>query len=277
MSLNLIVVSGFYPAARHAVAYADQLAQALHGSVVLLHVNRASVFDPYEMMGEKYRQEELSRQTDTAAALYQQAEALHAPATVEVSTDLLPKLAQDLAKRHRPACFVLGQSGASKLDEGSLTEACEELLRAGQHAMLVVPATAPLELPRRILVAADAEPFTLAPNARPIAQQLPQLGSVVTVVHVSEGVEDDAGCAAALRAVQASGLVAGLPTPELRGYTHDDHALGLLAAVQDTQPDLVLVLARPRGYLSELFHRSITSRLLERCPVPVLVLPTMVS
>ena len=73
--------------------------------------------------------------------------------------------------------------------------------------------------------------------------------------------------------MQLSGLVQGLPTPELRGYENDDYTGGLLAAVQDSQADLVIVLARERSYLGELFHHSVTARLLAECPVPVLVLP----
>ena len=35
----------------------------------------------------------------------------------------------------------------------------------------------------------------------------------------------------------------------------------------------MVVLARQRSYLGELFHRSVTAHLLEHCPVPILVLP----
>ena len=52
MSLSLVVFAGFYPAARHAVRYADTLTQALRGKLVLLHVNHASAYDPYAGIGE---------------------------------------------------------------------------------------------------------------------------------------------------------------------------------------------------------------------------------
>jgi nucleotide-binding universal stress UspA family protein len=87
-------------------------------------------------------------------------------------------------------------------------------------------------------------------------------------------VEDDESCALALRAVQASGLVEGLPVPELRGYQHAHYEQGVLAAARDMQADLIIVLARQRSYLGELFHRSVTAHLLLHSPVPVLVLPT---
>ena len=49
------------------------------------------------------------------------------------------------------------------------------------------------------------------------------------------------------------------------------------AAPKVVATDAVVVLARQRSFMSDLFHRSVTARLLERCPVPVLVLPTATS
>jgi len=281
MPLTFVVFASFYPAARHAVAYADALAQALGGRLVLLHINRAAVFDPYDLVAKGYQRQELARQTDTIAALEQLAAGLRSPATVEVFTDLLPAVAQGLAARHQPVLFVLGQPDPAFPAPASLAEACAELLRAGGHPLLVLPAQTvqaagePVALPRRLLLAADAEPFGLPPAALALRELLALPGSELVVAHVSAGVEDDEGCALALRAVRASGLLAAdQPAPALRGYVSADYAAGLLAAVADTQADLVVVLARPRSYLSELFHRSVTVRLLAQCPVPVLVLPT---
>lgn len=274
MSLTLVVFAGFYPPARRAIQYADTLAQAVRGRLVLLHVNRASLFDLNELTAQGYHQAELARQTDTAAILYQQAEGLRTVATVEVATDLLPAVAQDLANRYQPALFVLSQPAEASPATADLVSSCAEILRAGNYPLLVVPPTAPANHPpRRVLIAADCEFFTLAPEAQALRQLLARSGTKIFVAHVSSGAEDDEGCALALRAVQASGLVDGLTVPELRGYEHEHYDQGLCAAVQDTQADLVIVLARQRSYLSELFHRSVTARLLENCPVPVLVLP----
>ncbi len=275
MALSLIVFAGFYPPARRAIEYADILAQAVGGRLVLLHVNRASLFDPNDLVAQGYHQQELTRQTDTAAILYQQAEGLRTTATVEVATDLLPAVAQDLAHRYQPALFVLSQADEDRPAAADLLTSCMEILRAGSYPLLVVSPTAPAEHPpRRVLIAADREPFVLGPEAQALRPLLALPDVELIVAHVSSGVEDDEGCALALRAVQASGLVDGLPVPELRGYQHEHYEQGVLAAALDTRADLVVVLARQRSYLGDLFHHSVTAKLLETCPVPVLVLPT---
>ena len=277
MPLTLVVFAGFYQSARHTVQYANTLTQALRGKLVLLHVNRASMFDPYATVPEHYRQEELARQTETAAALHRMAEELSARPTVEVATDLLPEIAQDQAARHQPALFVLSPPYQPHENAASVATGCADLLRGGHHPLLVVPTATPTEQPpRRILIAADRDAFALTPASLALRPLFALPGVELIVAHVSDG-EDDAGCSAALHAVQVSGLVKGLATPELRGYEHDSYAEGVLVAVEDTQADLVVVLARQRSYLGELFHRSVTAQLLERCPVPVLVLPVAVE
>lgn len=44
-----------------------------------------------------------------ANALRLLADGLHAPATVEIATALLPSVVADLVARHQPALFVIGQ------------------------------------------------------------------------------------------------------------------------------------------------------------------------
>ena len=50
-------------------------------------------------------------------------------------------------------------------------------------------------------------------------------------------------------------------------------ATGILRAVAEAQADLLILITRPRSFLGSLFHHSVTAKLLENCPIPVLVLP----
>ncbi|WP_400191604.1 universal stress protein [Hymenobacter sp. B81] len=272
MPLSLIVLTSFYPAGQQALQYADALADCLGGRLVLLHVNRASLFDPYLFAGEGWQQQELRQSTDTALLLTRLAREQRAPAVVEVATDLLPGVARDVAARHQPALFVLGRPAPEHTSPAQLSAATGELLRAARLPLLVVPADQPGTLPpRRVLLAADGEDLDLGRSATLAQQLLQSLGPELTVAHVS-AVEDDAGCTRAWHSVQSSGLAAGVAEVSLRGFVHEHPVDGLLAAVAETQADLLVVVARARSYWGEVFHRSVTAELVARCPVPVLVL-----
>ncbi|RAK69496.1 universal stress protein [Hymenobacter edaphi] len=275
MAFTFLVLASFYPAGQRALRYADALASAQGGQLLLLHAHRASLYDPYMFAGEAWRRQELAQDADAAALLRQLAGQLRAPATVELVTDLLPAMLPALTQRYAPALFVLGLPAPGLADAGPLSTAALELLRAAQFPVLLVPeAAAAADLPQRVLIAADPEAFGLAPTSEAATGLLQSLGADFTVAYVS-AVEDDAGCARALRAVQDSGLLAPAAAVELRGCLAPDAPTGLLSAAAQVGADLLVLLARSRSYLGELFHRSVTAAVVERSPVPVLLLPVV--
>ena len=65
-----------------------------------------------------------------------------------------------------------------------------------------------------------------------------------------------------------------LPAPlRFQRVVADRPADGILHAAQADKTDLVVMLARPRSFWGQLFHRSVTAEVLLHSPVPVLVLP----
>jgi len=273
MSPTLIVLTSFYPAAQQAVRYADAVASAIGSRVVLLHVDRVSLFDPYTFAGPGWERRELTEDREMATLLAAQARQLRATASEEIATDLTPELARDLAARHHPAVFVLGRPAAEHLRPDELSTAAGQMLRAMELPLLLVPlgTTAPAP-PRQVLLAADSEAFALPGLAEGARQLLQHLGAELTVAHVSER-EDDRACTGALEAVRRSGLVAGISRINLLGAQHQHPADGVLAASSQATADLVVVLARSHSYLGELFHRSVTAAVASRSTVPVLIVP----
>ncbi|OGX85400.1 hypothetical protein BEN47_14895 [Hymenobacter lapidarius] len=272
--LTFIAFADGQASPHHCLRYANTLARAVAGQVVQLRVSEPSVTVPGRLMAEPCAPDDLLCQATTAAELASVAQELRARCVAQVIPDLPPALVRELADRHHPLVFVLSQRYPDDEGDESLATTCAKLLQTS-YPVLVVPLTAPAgQVPRRILIAADREPFRLAANSQPLRQLLALPHSEILIVHVAGALEDGRGYDLAEKAVLGSGLVEGLPAPELRGYEHGSYPHGLLAAVRETRADLVVVLARQRSYLSELFHRSVTVRLLENCPVPVLVLPT---
>ena len=68
MSFTFIVLTNFYPTANQAMHYAAGLAAKMQARLVLLHVKRASLFDPYVFAGENWRQAELDAAIRAGAA-----------------------------------------------------------------------------------------------------------------------------------------------------------------------------------------------------------------
>ncbi|MCC3156689.1 universal stress protein [Hymenobacter sp. 15J16-1T3B] len=265
-TLSLIVLTNFLPAARRAIRYAAELAAPLGAQLVLLHVREVSVLE-----GELLYPDTEERAGELLVAVQALADETYVPTTVELVADLQLSTAAALAQRYAPAVFVLGQA-AEPAEEGEVAAAVREVLRSGEFPLLIVPeAYRGAVPPRQVLVAADGEPFALS---RPEAarQLLAQVEPALTVVKVS-AIEDDQACAAALHQVQASGLAAAAGRLTVEAMHHVSPVAGLLRAIEQTEANLLVVIARRRSFLGAMFHRSVTSRLLHASPVPLLLLP----
>ncbi|OON70303.1 universal stress protein [Hymenobacter sp. CRA2] len=263
--LSLIVLANFFPAARRAIRYAAELAAPLGAQLVLLHVREVTVLDGELLPAGEERDGEL------LMAVQSLADEAYVPTSVELVPNLQLSTAAELAKRYAPALFVLGHAEEVN-EEGTVSQAVLEVLRSGEFPLLVVPEVySGPAAPKQVMVAADGEPFTLHKPAAAL-QLLTQLEPRMTVVTVS-AVQDDQTCAMALHQVKASGLsdAASHICPE--AIRHGYPVQGLLKAVHQTGAELAVLIARRHSFLSAMFHRSVTNRLLSTCPVPMLLLP----
>lgn len=265
-ALSLIVLTNFFPAARRAIRYAAELAAPLGAQLVLLHVREVSV-----LTGELLYPASEARDGELLLAVQALADEVRVPTTTELVDDLQLRTAAELARRYAPAVFVLGQA-AEPNATGEVAAAVLDVLRSGEFPLLIVPEAYPGPVPpAQVLVAADGEPFTLRHPAA-ARQLLAQLEPHLTVVTVA-AIEDDDACVGARQQVRASGLAGAVSGLAVEAVAHSSPVAGLLRAVGQKQAQLLVLMARRRSFLSAMFHRSVTSRLLGVCPVPMLLLP----
>jgi nucleotide-binding universal stress UspA family protein len=277
MNPSILVLANLPENAAHTARYAAALGQPLGLRLALLHCYLYPTLLEPALVGEVV--EQLDRnEADTLAALRALASRLPGPAEVVEATGLVEEDVAAAIHRYHPLLLAMGLGAEHGLLDELLRSQVLPVLRATHRPVLLVPALTAVSpavaLPRRILLAIDGEPFALAAAARNLGELLASWGAAYTVAHILPNPDEAARSShLALADVRASGLLP--PTTPLRLYQeiYASPVAGITQALADTRADMLVLIARPRSFLGELFHRSVTAAVLRHCSVPVLLLP----
>ncbi|MCI1188630.1 universal stress protein [Hymenobacter sp. DH14] len=273
MAPSFLVLTNLSETAKLAARYAAVLGEPLQVRLALLSLYHHPLLDPDLLTvtaARAYRS-----QAETMHELQAVAEHLPAAAEVQVAIGTLHAAVADAVADCQPLLLAMGLSMEHDLLDQLLHNQALPVLRATRRPLLLVPegAAAP-RLPQRVLMAVDAEPFTLNAASRHLGALLGSWPAEYTVAHVRTRHETLAEPGRmALADVRASKLLPPGTALDLCEVHHLAPASGVLQALEDTDADLLILVARPRSFLGRLFHRSITAQVLRRCQVPVLLLP----
>ena len=273
MNPSLLVLADLSPAAERAAQYAALLGTPLHAHVNLLHFYHDPVLE-LELAGVTSAQLNRS-QAETAAALSAVAQRLPVSADVTVSVEPMPGVIAEAVRERHPLLLVMGLSTEHIVLDHWLHNQLLPVLRATQQPLLLVPGAAATRPPRRVVLAVDAEPFTLNAAAVQVATLFEAWpDAAYTVANIRSRHEQPAFLGeTALADVRASGLLPPAATLDLYEHRHFSAVTGIIQALEDTHADLLVLIARPRSFLGRLFHSSVTAQVLRLSPVPVLLLP----
>ncbi|MDQ2770905.1 MAG: universal stress protein [Bacteroidota bacterium] len=273
MTPSILVLADLSAATERAAQYAAALGSPLHAELTLLHFYHDPVLE-LELAAVTVAQLDRN-QADTATALRDVARRLPVPAGVTLSVAPMPAAVDEAVNRHHPLLLAMGLSTEHNQLDQVLHNQVLPVLRATHEPLLLVPEAGPApRIPRRVLVAADGEPFTPTAAALALAPLLAAWQATFTVAHVKA---HHALLASPGKMAQADLAASGLLPPgtalELYEECHVSAGAGVLQAIDDTQADLLVLLARPRTFLERRFRRSVTAQVLRHCRVPVLLVP----
>jgi nucleotide-binding universal stress UspA family protein len=277
MNPSILVLANLPEAAAHTARYAAALGQPLGLRLALLHCHLyPSLLEP-ALVGEVVEQLDRS-EADTLAALRALASRLPVPAEVAEATGLVEDDVAAAIRRYHPLLLAMGLDAAHGVLDEMLRSQVLPVLWATHRPVLLVPAltlAAPVvALPRRVLLAVDGEPFALAAASRNLGELLVSWGAAYTVAHILPSPDEAARSShLALADVRASGLLPATVPLRLYQEIYSSPVAGITQALADTRADMLVLITRPRSFLGELFHRSVTAAVLRHCPVPVLLLP----
>ena len=271
MTPSILVLADLSAATERAAQCAAALGSPLHAQLTLLHFYH----DPVLELAAVHIAQLDCNQADTAASLRAVARRLPVPAEVTVSVAPMPAAVEEALHRHHPLLLAMGLSTEHDLLDQVLHNQVLPVLRGTHHPLLLVPEAGPApRIPRRVLVAADGEPFTPTAAALALAPLLAAWAATFTVAHVKAHHAQLASPGKMAQAdLRASGLLPPGTALELYEECHVSAGAGVLQAIDDTQADLLVLLARPRTFLERRFRRSVTAQVLRHCRVPVLLVP----
>lgn len=277
MNPSLLVLANLPDAARMA-HYAAALGRPLGLRLALPRCYFYPTLLEPELIGEVVAQLDRS-EAETPAALRALASRLPVPAEVAEAGGLLEDDVAAAIRRYQPLLLAMSLGPEQGLLDELLRSQVLPVLRATGRPVLLVPAATPAVavapvVPRRVLVAVDGESFGLAAASRNLGGLLGSWAAAYTVAHIDRhsALLGTSG-QQALADVRASKLLP--PATPLKLYEVADAApaAGILQALADTRADMLVLIARPRSFWSELFHRSVTAAVLRHAWVPVLLLP----
>lgn len=273
MNPSIVVLTDLSAAAAQTARYAALLAAPLHAQVALLHCYQPLMLLAPELAVVTAEQTDRDY-ADMTAGMQALARQLPGSPEVLVSVQPLPDAVATAILEQQPLLLAMGLSPEHSLLDELLRNQMLPILQATHQPLLLVPAAATASaLPRRVLLALDAELFSLSAASNKLAPLLAAWQAAYTVTHVMLDEEPTTTHRRPMADVRASGLLP--PDAPLWLYQEVDKtpADGILQALADTQADLLVLIARPRSFLGRLFHHSVTAEVLRRSPVPVLLVP----
>ncbi|GAB2849332.1 universal stress protein [Hymenobacter ruber] len=272
MSPCLVVLTDFFAVSNRALSYAAGLAVPLKAHLLLLHAQHDRLLAPDEFgayhtwAGEERTFHELKKL----------AAAQSVPTEVAFSDYSIADIVHEVIGERELLAVVLGQPGFEGAPRGLVARTAMGLLRHAACPLLVVPAMGWDKFPpRRLLLAADGDPFNLGPQHHTIYRLLRALHATLEVVHITDDEHARPTASALLATITQNDLVEDpAETPlHLHERYHARVASGVLAEAAQLEADMLVVVARHHSVMGSLFHRSVTAQLIQESPIPVLVLP----
>ena len=272
MTPSLVILTDFFAVTNRALSYAAGLAVPLNAQLVLLHVRYDRMPVPAGFGGHHTPRGE--RKTDQA--LLKLAADQTVPTEVDVAEGFLPEALTEAVRRHHPLFMVMGRPSDATGPAERFTNVVIDLLRHAPHPLLVVPTVGwDAFPPRRLLMAVDGQPFAFADrdHQEVLSRLLHATEATLDVVHVTDDAQARPDDGAVLETVRANDLVNVFAESRLHEVYSPTVGAGVLEEAARQQADLLVLVARRHSLLGNLFHRSVTARLIQESPIPVLILP----
>lgn len=264
---KLLVPTDFSANAANALEYAVQLANTFGSEITLLNTYRLYQSAGMLLSVEEYVRSDAEKEMAKLERQFQ--DRLRNGAILRpriVRGDAVTTITGG-AKAENMDLIIMGTQGAGGLKEVFLGSTTNGVIQNTELPVLAIPNAYQGRPPLRVIVLAiDAGSLSHPDILSPLVQLARAFDAKVRIYHKDTGA-DDAGVD---------------PTVDLflEGVEHSFHYEldsdklneSIRQFVADYQGDLLCMVHRSRGFLSELFHVSVTTREVFDCSIPLMVL-----
>jgi nucleotide-binding universal stress UspA family protein len=270
---TILVPTDFSANAKTAVQYAAGLAAQLKSKIILFHSVPVQVavaevpawYEPEQGLLEyyEYKMDKEARQLRIDNGYRFEVEVVCRKGSLSQNLhDLIPEKEVNLV--------VMGFKGASSWLDKLIGTVTSSFIKDTVCPVLIVPGQVAPALPRRVAYAADFEHQEQV-FLRQLLEVTTPLQAQVSIVHV----QTRPGVDLAVEEQALADINQAFPGNDFAfaEIRQEDVAAGLEAFVAENRMDVLALASRERGFLEDLFHTSITDRLVLHPAIPLLVLP----
>ena len=175
-----------------------------------------------------------------------------------------------MANIHKAELIVMGTTGASGLKEVMLGSVASGVIQHAQCAVIAVPAAEKYGVPKNILMAADLK-SSLRDSSAAVLKEICEIGkakvTVLTVEDPKKGISDEE--AEVGFAIQS--LLSKIKH-EFDTVKSDDVEMAISRYADMNDIDMIVTIPRKEGWISRIFHPSVSKKLAQHEYRPLLAL-----
>ena len=271
---NILVPTDFSENAGQAVEFAAVIAEAWNATMTLLSVytpvvSRYNVISPLLVdeiaEAKKEIQEKLELTSSTIREIYPGVTHHTLVGVGETVEGIL-----EAAKAGKSDLIVMGTQGANSIEKVLLGSNAADVIEKAECPVLVVPGTAEIRVPKRIIFATDYASTDIE-GARLLTSMAQAFEATITFVHITKNEEDTEE---ELKAIDkfTEEIKTATNYPHINSKILSDNTvfMGLDTILENAGTDLMALSTRRRNLFEKFYNPSLTKKLAQYTHIPLL-------
>jgi nucleotide-binding universal stress UspA family protein len=269
---NILVAIDFSEASFNAISYAAFIANALDTQLTLVHAyTNTSAFDE-RAKGQLYDSlEELEAANEKL--LKKEIERIARKFTVKINTIVLRgnpvEVINEVAEKNNPEMIIMGMKGKGESNSilGSTTVS---MIDETSIPLLIIPRSALYQTVDSITLASDFKNEKLLSHFPILEELITTFNPFIQILNVQK--ENSELTAEVIAGKMSKDLIWDKYNHSFNIMERDDVEEGIFRFLRKHPTDILVMVARQRGFLNKMFEPSHTKKMTDQTKIPLLVL-----